>query len=157
VAGFEGLAAKTRTREKEKAMAFDSGDAAAEKLTQDVLGAAVEVHKHLGPGHRENHHENALCYEFELRCIPFERQVRVELDYKGRVVGEGVIDLLVGGRLIVELKAVDEVADIHFAQVISYLNIKRLRLGILLNFNVPAMNAKGAIRRVLNKHLLPSA
>lgn len=136
-------------------MAFDSGDPVAEKLVHEVIGAAIEVHKHLGPGHLEKHYENALCYELELRGIPFKRQFRVTLDYKGRPIGEGVIDLLVGDRLIVELKAVSEVSEVHFAQVVSYLNIQNLRLGVLLNFNVTAMNAKGAIRRVLNKFWKP--
>jgi GxxExxY protein len=132
-------------------MGFDSGDAIAEELINKVLGAAVEVHMQLGPGHLEKHYENALCHELELRGIPFERQVRLKLTYKGREVGEGVIDILVGGRLVVELKAADQIADVHFVQVLSYLRIRNLRLGVVINFNVAAMNEKGAVRRVLNK------
>jgi GxxExxY protein len=138
-------------------MAYDSGDPVAEELIAQVIDSAVEVHRHLGPGLLEKHYENALCHEFDLRRIPYTRQVRVRLDYKGKDIGEGVVDLVVGGRLIVELKAIEGLTDLHFAQVISYLNIQKLRLGVLLNFNVVAMNAKGAIRRVLNKLLRPKA
>ncbi len=133
-------------------MGYDSGDAVAEELISQVIDAAVEVHRHLGPRHLEQHYENALCIELELRGIPFSRQVPIELHYKDHPIGTGKVDLMVGNRLIVELKAVESIGDIHFAQVISYLNINKLRLGLLLNFNVVAMNSKQAIRRVLNKY-----
>jgi len=137
-------------------MPYDSGDPEAEELISRVIDAAIEVHRHLGPGHLEQHYENALCIEFELRGIPFRRQAQVDLQYKNRPIGTGKVDLLVGDRLIVELKAVETIGEIHFAQVISYLNIKKLRLGLLLNFNVVAMNSRQAIRRVLNKYLRPA-
>ncbi len=120
-----------------------------EKLIHDVIGAAIEVHKVLGPGHLEVHYENALCVELELRGIPFRRQQLVKLNYKGREIGEGRIDLVVAGELVVELKAVEKIANVHLAQVISYLRIRNSRAGLILNFNVPAMNTKDAIRRVL--------
>lgn len=120
-----------------------------EQLIHEVIGAAIEVHKVLGPGHLEAHYENALCVELELRGIPFARQVSLQLDYKGQVIGEGRIDLLVAKELIVELKAVEALSNLFLAQVMSYLRIRKSRAGLLLNFNVPAMNTKDAIRRVI--------
>ncbi|MCZ7605009.1 MAG: GxxExxY protein [Planctomycetota bacterium] len=120
-----------------------------ETLIHDVIGAAIEVHKVLGPGHLEQHYENALCIELELRSIPFKRQQTVVLNYKGHEIGEGRIDLVVADELVVELKAVEGISNIHLAQVISYLRIRESRAGLLLNFNVPAMNSKEAIRRVI--------
>ncbi len=120
-----------------------------EKLIHDVIGAAIEVHKVLGPGHLESHYENALCIELELRGIPFVRQQIVKLEYKCREVGEGRIDLVVADELVVELKAVESIVNLHLAQVISYLRIRKSRAGLILNFNVPAMNSKDAIRRVV--------
>jgi len=120
-----------------------------EKLIHDVIGAAIEVHKVLGPGHLEAHYENALCIELELHGIPFKGQQILKLQYKGHEVGEGRIDLVVAEVLVVELKAVESIANVHVAQVISYLRIRESRAGLLLNFNVPAMNTKDAVRRVI--------
>lgn len=120
-----------------------------EMLIHSVIGAAIEVHKVLGPGHLEQHYENALCVELELRGIPFKRQQTVVLNYKGHETGEGRIDLVVADELVVELKAVESISSIHLAQVMSYLRIRESRAGLILNFNVPAMNSKDAIRRVI--------
>lgn len=120
-----------------------------EMLIHSVIGAAIEVHKVLGPGHLEQHYENALCVELELRGIPFKRQQTVVLNYKGHEIGEGRIDLVVADELVVELKAVESISSIHLAQVMSYLRIRESRAGLILNFNVPAMNSKDAIRRVI--------
>src|SRR5258705_9603842 len=94
-------------------------DAELDEFARLVIGAAIEVHRHLGPGLLEDVYEEALCMEFELRKIPFMRQERVGITYKGRAVGKGRLDLLVGGRLIVELKSVERLAPIHSAQIIS--------------------------------------
>ena len=112
-----------------------------------VIGAAIEVHRHLGPGLLEEVYEEALCMEFELRKIPFMRQERVGITYKGRAVGKGKLDLLVGGRLIVELKSVERLAPIHSAQIISYLRMTSRMLGLLINFNVPVL--REGIKRVV--------
>jgi len=120
-----------------------------EMLIHSVIGAAIEVHKVLGPGHLEQHYENALCVELGLRGIPFKRQQTVVLNYKGHEIGEGRIDLVVADELVVELKAVESISSIHLAQVMSYLRIRESRAGLILNFNVPAMNSKDAIRRVI--------
>jgi GxxExxY protein len=103
-------------------------------LVRRVLKAAVEVHRVLGPGFLESVYESALCAELSASSIPFVRQEPIRLEYKGRLVGEGRIDLLVGGSLIIELKAVDHLLPIHFAQVISYLKATRRHLGLLVNF-----------------------
>lgn len=107
-----------------------------DELAHNVIGAAIEVHRHLGPGFLEEVYEQALCLELRLRQIPFERQKPVRVDYKGEYVGEGRLDLLVGDQLIVELKAVKAFAPIDKAKVISYLKASGRHLALLINFNV---------------------
>jgi GxxExxY protein len=126
---------------------FLDEDPELDRLAFAVIGAAIEVHWHLGPGYLESIYQGALCRELALRRMSFVSQPPVWVDYKGRRVGEGKLDLLVGSKLIVELKAVDELAPIHTAQVISYLKATDLKLGLLINFNVPKL--KGSIRRVV--------
>jgi len=103
-------------------------------LAGALVDAALEVHRHLGPGFAENVYENALCHELSLRELPFDRQVVVPVSYRGRAVGEGRADLVVAGRLVVELKALPALAPVHTAQVISYLKATGLTLGLLVNF-----------------------
>jgi GxxExxY protein len=122
-------------------------DKVTDELAAGVIGAAIEVHRVLGPGFLESVYEEALTIELGLQHIPFERQKPIAVEYKGRPVGEGRLDLLVGGRLIVELKAVDALAPIHTAQVISYLKTLGLPLGLLINFSVPLL--KQGIKRVI--------
>ncbi|MCC6902026.1 MAG: GxxExxY protein [Polyangiaceae bacterium] len=105
-------------------MAFDEPPRPDERLddwARAVVDAALEVHKVLGPGFAESVHEEALAVELSRRDIPFERQVPLTVKYKGFCVGEGRVDLLVGGELIVELNSVEQLAGVHVAQVISYL------------------------------------
>ena len=116
-------------------------------LAKSVIDAAIEVHRQLGPGFLESVYEEALAVELTVREIPFERQKSVAVSYKGRVVGDGRIDLLVGGELLVELKAVEALAPIHKAQVISYLKATSHQLGLLINFNVPVL--RSGIQRVV--------
>ncbi|KYF56168.1 GxxExxY protein [Sorangium cellulosum] len=123
-------------------------DAALRGLTRQVIGAAIEVHRVLGPGFLESVYEEALGVELSLRQIPFRRQVVVGVDYKGRVVGEGRVDMLVADRLFVELKAIERLGAIHVAQLLSYLKALRLRHGLLITFNVPALRL--GIKRVVN-------
>jgi GxxExxY protein len=122
-------------------------DSELDRLAHQVIGAAIEVHRQLGPGLLEGVYERALGIEFELRGIPFQRQPGVGITYKGRPVGKGTLDLLVGERLIVELKAVEKLAPIHSAQMISYLRMTNRVLGLLINFNVPVL--KEGIKRVV--------
>ena len=104
-----------------------------------VIAAAIEVHRALGPGYLESVYEEALAVELEMRGIPFRRQVVFGLEYRGRCVGEGRLDLLVDEALVVELKAVDQFAPIHAAIMLSYLKANRKRVGLLINFNVPVL------------------
>ncbi|HXG66799.1 MAG TPA: GxxExxY protein, partial [Blastocatellia bacterium] len=92
-----------------------------DRLAHEVIGAAIEVHRLLGPGFLEAVYEESLCVELKLRGIPFTRQQIFNVSYKGQGVGQSRLDLLIGSGLIVELKAVEALAPIHTAQVISYL------------------------------------
>ena len=112
-----------------------------------IIGAAIEVHRTLGPGFPETIYEEAFCMELRLREIPFKRQVDVQVHYKGEVVGSGRLDLLVGDSVIVELKAVEALASVHVAQVLSYLRATGHQLGMLFNFNVRILK-DGGIERV---------
>lgn len=129
-----------RTARREPSEAVDA-------LARVVIGAAIEVHRVLGPGYLENVYEEALSIELREKQIPFKRQVVFGVDYKGHRVGEGRLDLLVGDKLIIELKTVEELAPIHKAQVISYLKATRCELGLLVNFNAPIL--KDGIKRVV--------
>jgi GxxExxY protein len=122
-------------------------DDAINELSRQVLGAAIEVHRTLGPGFLEGVYEEALSVELGLRKIQFVRQPIVGVRYKGVQVGEGRLDLLVGGRLVVELKAVDRLLPIHRAQVLSYLKAVGSPLGLLLNFKCVLL--KDGIDRVV--------
>jgi GxxExxY protein len=122
-----------------------------ERLASRVIGAALEVHSQLGPGFIESVYEEALCVELEMRGVPFVRQATISLNYKGRLVGEGRLDLLVGEILVVELKAVEALTPVHTAQVLSYLKITGLQLGLLVNFNVASLR-QGIRRIILSKH-----
>ncbi|MBV8884157.1 MAG: GxxExxY protein [Chroococcidiopsidaceae cyanobacterium CP_BM_RX_35] len=117
------------------------------QLTGAVIGAAIEVHRLLGPGFLESVYEEALCVELQLRKIPFTRQLVVGVNYKGQQVGEGRLDLLVANTLIVELKAIENLVPIHEAQVLSYLKMTNHPLALLINFKVPVL--KDGIRRII--------
>jgi len=105
------------------------------KLSERVIGAAVEVHKELGPGFLERVYEEAMVHELGLRSIDVAAQVELPVMYKGVQLCNQRIDLLVEGVLVVELKAVDGVCDAHLAQLVGYLRAMNLPLGLLLNFN----------------------
>jgi len=116
---------------------------AVEELAREVIGAAIEVHRTLGPGFLENVYENAMAVELELRKIPFQRQVALGIVYKGADVGEGRVDLLVDKQLVVELKAVDALLPIHTAQALAYLHAFDL---LLINFKVQLV--RDGIKRI---------
>jgi len=122
-------------------------EAKIDKLAHEVIGAAIEVHRVLGPGFLESVYEEALCVELKQRGIPFKRQVAVGVEYKGQMVGEGRMDILVGDFLIVELKTVDNLAPIHVTQTLSYLKATGYSLALLINFNVSVL--KDGIKRVV--------
>lgn len=117
----------------------------------------MEVHSALGPGLLERLYEEAMAQELRLRSIPFQRQVPVRLSYKGAAIGEQVMDLVVGGIVVVELKSVNQVPDLHLAQLVSQLRSTRIPLGLLINFNVPRLR-DGIYRRVYSRDTpLPDA
>ena len=118
-----------------------------ESLAYRIIGCAIEVHREIGPGYLESVYENALSVELTQQGIEYKRQVPVDVEYKGVNVGQGRIDLLVNGSIIVELKTIDQFAPIHQAQVISYLKATGLQLGLLVNFNTEVL--KDGIRRVV--------
>lgn len=130
-----------------KMKTFVEPDQKTDDLAHAVIGAAIEVHRHLGPGFLESVYEEALCVELAVREISFERQKEINVTYKGHQIGRQRVDLLVGQSLIVELKTVEELAEIHKAQVISYLKATGLMLGLLINFNVPVL--KNGMQRVV--------
>jgi len=120
----------------------------ANRLSQLIIGAAIEVHRSLGPGLLESAYQECLCRELFLREVPFERQQSLPLEYKGiRVECSYRLDLLVGGLVIVELKSAEGIDPIHEAQLLTYLRLSGLWLGLLINFNVPVL--KNGIRRIV--------
>jgi len=111
----------------------------ADELTERIIGAAMEVHKTLGPGLLESIYEEALCYEFELQNIAYERQVPVDMVYKGRAIKGQRVDLLVEKEAIVETKSLSRLPDIALPQIISYLKAAKLKRGLIINFGVPKL------------------
>jgi GxxExxY protein len=123
-----------------------------QELTGQILGAAIEVHKQLGPGLLESTYRACLCHELELRGISFECQKPLPLEYKGIRLECGYrIDLLVAGLVIVEIKSVETLAPIHEAQLLIYLKLTGIKVGFLINFNVVVL--KQGIRRLVHRAL----
>ena len=117
-----------------------------EELTGKIIGAAIAVHRELGPGFLESVYEEALCIELAESGMKFRRQLVVPINYHGRQVGEHRLDLLVEDLVVVELKAVSAIEDIHFAIVRSYLKATDRQHGLLLNFAAPILTAKRVSR-----------
>ena len=119
------------------------------RLSKAIIGAAIEVHRNLGPGLLESAYEECLCRELSIQDIVFERQKPLPLSYKGVKLDCGYrLDIVVEGLVVLELKATDRIEPIHEAQLLTYLKLSDLRLGILINFNVPVL--KNGIRRIVN-------
>jgi len=120
-----------------------------DQVTEQVIGAAIEVHKALGPGLLESAYEECLSRELSLRGVPSERQVPLPVDYKGTRLDCGYrLDFLVAGAVIVEIKAIGVIEPIHEAQLLTYLRLGKCKVGLLINFNVPVLK-DGVRRRVL--------
>jgi GxxExxY protein len=120
-----------------------------EELSHEIYGAAIEVHREIGPGLLESAYEECLCRELSLRKIGFERQVPQAVQYKGVKLDCGYrMDVVVDNRVVLELKAVESLEAIHEAQLMTYLRLSMKKLGFLMNFNVPLMK-DGIIRRFL--------
>ncbi len=123
--------------------------ARADQLSKEIIGAAIEVHRAIGPGLLESVYEACLGHELSLRGIAYARQVSLPIVYKGVHLDCGYrIDLLVDDLVIVEIKAIAKIESIHEAQLLTYLRLKGLWLGLLINFNVPVI--KQGIRRIVN-------
>ncbi len=121
-----------------------------EELARQVIGAAIEVHREFGPGLPESAYKKALSRELTLRQIPHQCEYPVPIVYKGTPVGDTFIDILVGGRLILELKAIESLGPVHRAQAVTYLKLTKLKLALLINFNVPVL--REGLRRVVNTY-----
>ena len=119
------------------------------QLTEQILNCAIEVHRQLGPGLLESVYESALSIELRFRGIPFKRQVGFPLYYRGELLSEHRPDLIVADQVVVEVKSVERLAPIHVAQMLTYLRVTSLRVGLLLNFNSETIKA-GTRRVVLN-------
>lgn len=118
-------------------------------LATEIIGAAIDVHRELGPGLLESIYEECLAMEMRKRGVPFEQQVPVPVIYKGvRVKNDLRLDIWVDRKVIVEVKAVQELHPIHHAQIMSYLKLTQNRLGLLMNFNVDLM--RDGVERVAN-------
>jgi len=116
------------------------------ELTGKVIGAAIEVHKNLGPGLLESSYEECLCHELSDRGIYHERQKELPIKYKGKILSCGYrLDIVIPGELIIELKSCDGIQQIHKAQLLTYLKITDIKVGLLINFNVPVLK-EGIIR-----------
>ena len=116
-------------------------------LTERIIGCAIEVHRVLGPGLPELVCETALCIELQSQGLPFKRQIGVPIYYKGHLISEHRPDLIVSDEIIIEVKSIERIAQVHVAQVLTYLRITSLNVGLIMNFNSATMRA--GIRRVV--------
>lgn len=123
------------------------GDSQDNAVSEAVIGCAIEVHRTLGPGLLENVYESALCVELGIVGRCFERQLSVPLYYKGELLSEHRVDLVVDGRVVVEIKSVSRLEPVHTAQLLTYLRVMKLQVGLLINFNGAAL--RQGIKRVM--------
>ena len=121
------------------------------QLTYEIIGAAIEVHRQLGPGLLESAYEECLCQELTIRNIPFERQKPLPLVYKELILDCGYpLDLLVGSKVVVEIKVIDSLAPIHDAIVLTYLKLSGCTLGLLINLH--SLTLKTGVRRLVHNY-----
>jgi GxxExxY protein len=119
------------------------------ELSNKIIGLAIEVHRHLGPGLLESAYEECLCQELVRNNLTFERQKPLPIVYKGTKLDCGYrLDIVVEKLIIIELKAIEQIAPIHQAQLLTYLKLSHLKLGLIINFNVPIL--KEGIKRMVN-------
>ena len=116
-------------------------------LTAKIIKCAIEVHRHLGNGFQEVIYQRALAFEFNLQNIPFEREFEMPLFYKGEQIGTRRVDFFVEGKVMVEIKAVIQLEEVHLAQAINYLEAYKMEVGLLINFGSKSLEFK----RVMNK------
>ncbi len=132
-----------------KSITTEAQSAQRDSITGQIIGAGIEVHRQLGPGLLESAYRECLCWELHHRGLSMEREIALPLVYKGVHVDAGYrLDLVVEKRVLVELKAIERLAPVHTAQVITYLKLSRLRIGLLMNFNTELLR-DGIVRVVL--------
>ena len=120
------------------------------QLSSRIISAAIEVHKNLGPGLLESAYEECLCHELSIQGLLFEKQKPLSIDYKGKKLDCGYrLDIVVEKAVIIELKSCEKIEPIHKAQLLTYLKLSELNLGLILNFNVPLM--RDGIVRIVNE------
>lgn len=120
-----------------------------EPITESIIAAAIEVHRHLGPGLLESAYEACFAHELMSRGVEFQRQLELPIEYKGLRLDAGYrLDIVIARAVVVEIKAVDALTAVHEAQLLTYLRLSGLRVGLLINFNVPMLR-DGVKRRVL--------
>ncbi len=118
------------------------------ELTEQIIGAAIDVHRYWGPGLYEEIYEKSLCHELQLRNIPFKNQVQLPLMYKEKRVGDDLrLDVIAGDKIVVEIKAVKQLEPIHESQLLTYMKLTGCKVGLLINFNVPVL--KNGIKRMV--------
>ena len=118
-------------------------------LTEKIIGAAIEVHKMLGPGLLESVYEDCFCKELGIQNMPYKRQVPLPVDYKGLKLESGYrVDVVVAHTVVVEIKAVESFLPVHEAQLLTYLKLGGWKIGLLINFNVPKLTQ--GIRRLVS-------
>ena len=122
-----------------------------DSITEKIIGAAISVHRELGPGLLESAYEECLCFELSQLQIDFERQVPLPVHYKEVRLNCGYrMDIVVEHRVIVEIKAVERIIPVHEAQLLSYLKLAGLKVGLLLNFHTPVL--KSGLKRIVNNY-----
>jgi GxxExxY protein len=120
-----------------------------QQITEAIIGAAIEVHRELGPGLLESAYEECFCHELHLRGLSFQRQVQLPVAYKGLKLDCGYrLDVVVENAVVVELKSIEQISPIHQAQLLTYLRLAEKKVGLLINFNVAVLK-NGIVRRVL--------
>jgi len=121
-----------------------------ENLTEQIIGAAIEVHRALGPGLLESAYEECLCHEFNLRGLKFQRQLALPVEYKDVKLDCGYrLDLVIEDSVVLELKCVEHTLPVHEAQLLTYLKLTGKRVGLIINFNVAVLVRGGILRKIL--------
>ena len=142
----------TRRREdREERQLLERFDEEIERLAHAVIGAAIAVHKALGPGYPESVYANSIAIEMTARDTPYEREYAFDVVYRDNVVGSGKVDFFVVSRRVVELKAVDALSDAHTGQVVTYLTQVKQPLGLLLNFGAAVLASDRGLKRVVER------
>ena len=119
-----------------------------ENLTEQIIGAAIDVHRYWGPGLYEEIYEKSLCRELDLREIKFQNQLSIPLIYKDFKDGDDLkVDVFIANKVVVELKAVSNLLPVHTAQLITYMKLLKAKIGLLINFNVPTL--KNGLKRIV--------